>query len=162
MVIIFLDVMSILFSPLFVQSNTPAQYLIIILTTRAFIPAITFPSFNCGLSNFFTLLTYSLFTFSFIFLFMMESNCNTPKNLYPSRFTPLISFPSGNLIPSVRTIFPPLQEQHRTLVQTKYHTNIIIKNPHGLDKRIQFSLTLCIQLYIVHKQEAIQLLISTC
>ena len=104
MVINFLVLMSILFNSSFVQSNTPAPYLII-TTAHAFIPAITFLQFNCDLSNFFTLLMYLLFTFSSISLFMMESDYNTPKN-YPSRQSSLIQFLSGNLIPSVPTIFP--------------------------------------------------------
>ena len=71
---------------------------------QAFIPAIIFPLFNCDLSDFFALLMYLLFTFSFISLFIMESICNTPKYLY--LLTSVIHFPSDNSIPSVQTIFP--------------------------------------------------------
>ena len=48
---------------------------------------------------------YCLFTFSFISLLMMKSNCSTRKYLYPSRLTSLMRFPSGNSVPSVQTIF---------------------------------------------------------
>ena len=98
--------MSILLHSSFVQSSTP--YLKI-PTAHAIIPVITFPPFNCSLSSFFTLLMYLLFTFSFISLFMMESNCDTLKCLYPSRLTSLICFPSGNSMASVWTIFPLLK-----------------------------------------------------
>ena len=68
----------------FAESNTQAPYLIILIF-HAFIPAVTFLPFNFDLRNFFTLLMYSLFTLSFISIFMIESNCNIPKYLYPSR-----------------------------------------------------------------------------
>ena len=100
MVINFLVLKSILFNSSFVQSNTPATYLII-PTAHAFIPAITFPPFSCDLSNFFALLMYTLFTFSFISLSMMEPNYNTPRYLYLSRLTSLTLFLPGNSIPSV-------------------------------------------------------------
>ena len=65
--------MSIFFNFSFIQPNSPAPYLIT-PTSHAFIPAITFPPFTCDLRNFFAPLMYSLFTFFFISLFMMESN----------------------------------------------------------------------------------------
>ena len=77
------------------------QYLII-STAHAFVLAITFPPWNCDLSNFFTLLMYSFFSIS---LFMMESNCNTSKYLYLSRLASIMHFPCGNSIPTVPTIF---------------------------------------------------------
>ena len=83
MVINFLVLMTRLFSSSFVQSNTSAPYPII-PSDDAFISAITFPLFNCDLSNFFTLLMYSLYTFSFISLSMIESNYKTPKYWYLS------------------------------------------------------------------------------
>ena len=101
MVIDFLVLMSIVFNSSFIQSNTPALYLLI-PTVHAFIPAITFPQFNFDLSNFFTLQVYSLFIF---FLFMMGSNCSTPKYLYLLRLASPISISPGNWIPSVQTIF---------------------------------------------------------
>ena len=58
------------------------------------------------MSNFYTLLMYSLFTFSFVSQFMVKSNCSTPKYLCQSRLTSLICFPSGNSTPFVRTILP--------------------------------------------------------
>ena len=58
-VINFLVLMSILFNFSFVQSNTPAPYLII-TNAHGFIPAIKFSPCNCDLSSFFTLLMYSL------------------------------------------------------------------------------------------------------
>ena len=81
MVINFLVLIPILFNSSFVQSNTPAPYLII-PTAHAFIPAITFPLFNCYLSNFSTLLMNSLFSFSSISLFKIEFNGNLPKYFF--------------------------------------------------------------------------------
>ena len=61
-VINFQVLITLLFNSCFVQSNIQAPYLII-PTSHAFIPAMTFPQFNTELSNFSTLLMYSLFTF---------------------------------------------------------------------------------------------------
>ena len=66
---------------------------------------------------------------------MMESNSNTSKYLYLSRLTSLICFPSGNSIPSVQTIFPLFSTSTTHLSRPN-------PDPHGLDKRIQFSLSL--------------------
>ena len=59
MVIDFLVLMIIVFNSSFIQSNTPAPYLIMPIV-YAFIPAVTFRFFNFDLSNFFTLQVYSL------------------------------------------------------------------------------------------------------
>ena len=80
---------SILYNSSFLQSNTAAPFLII-------------PNPH-GLML--SLLMYSLFTFSFISLFMMEYSCNILKYLYRSKLTSLVCFPSGTSITSFEPYF---------------------------------------------------------
>ena len=141
MVINFLVLTSVIFNSSFVQSNTLAPYLVI-PTTHTFTPAITFPAFNCTLSNFFTLLMYSLFTFSFISLFMMESNCNTSKYLYSPRLVPFIRFPSGNSTSSVRTIFPLFKTSTAHLFRSK-----TIPTPSEQIRTVWISEASCLSLF---------------
>ena len=106
MVIDLLVLMLILSNSSFLQCNTPAPYLII-PTTNAFIPAITFAPFSCDLIKFFTLLMYSLFTFSFISLFMMRSD-NFHLIIRFSLFEPSFAFPR----PVLHTFPDQIQYQH--------------------------------------------------
>ena len=108
----------------FVQSNTPPPYLII-HAVHEFIPAITFHPFICNLSNFFTHLIILMFS---RFPSFLDSWWNLTATLPKNRTRQGESLSCVfRLVVLVSNYLSLPQDQHCTLVQTKYHTNIIIK-----------------------------------